>query len=572
MANRITIGRSAGRKVWLDPVRRSTHLHVIGGSGMGKTKFLEHMIREDILAGHGACLIDPHGDLYRNLVDWCSAIGADKFTRIHLIDPSQDEWCTGFNPLARFPDEKPLDRVDSMLEALAQVWGGGDAMDTPSIRTMLRAVLTILIKKGQTLAEAFPLTRLDDDDAIREYLVAHIDDPVVREVWDGYQRQAQKAPREFLIEFGGPRRRLFELLHDENLRHMFGQVDNAVDFRQVMDRNEVVLVNLSENALDERRAQALGALLVREMFLVAKRRNIETAERNPFYLYIDECAQYLTADISKLLAQTRKFGLHVTLAHQWLEQLRNASPDIFAAVMAIQNKVVFGGLSDIDADIIAQELFRTEYDIEMPVELLIKPTVVGVVQTWLHHWSESSSEGEVNTESATQTADLSASVSQLFDPNGFPIGGYTGTTASAAGGSTSQSNATSVSRGRSEGASEAYIPEFRNLPSAVHSLENVKHLAMARLRSLPERHAIVKGTAIPSFEIVTYPTHPKVVAPESHASFKARLLASSPYALPATRAQELIEQRREATLAEVGTWRSPSVEDEAGNAWRGPSP
>jgi hypothetical protein len=572
MARRITIGRSRGRKVWLDPQRRSQHMHVIGGSGMGKTKFLEHMIREDILAGHGLCLIDPHGDLYRNIVDWCAAVGADKFTKIHLIDPSQSDWRTGFNPLARFPHEKPLDRVDSMLEALSQVWGGQNAMETPSIRTVLRAVLTILIKKGQTLAEAFPLTRLEDDNSIRDYFVSHIDDPVVREVWDGYQLQAEKAPREFLIEFGGPRRRLFELLHDEHLREMFGQVEHAIDFKRIMDGNEVVLINLSEGALDERRAQALGALLVREMFLVAKRRDIERATGNPFYLYIDECAQFLTSDISKLLAQTRKFGLHAILAHQWLEQLNKASPEIHAAVMAIQNKVVFGGLADVDAEQIAQELFRTEYDIEMPVELLIKPTVVGVVQTWLHHWSEGTSEGEVSTESQTQTADESIGVSQLFDQDGFPIGGFTATAGAATSGSTSSSSATSLTYSRSEGESEAYIPEFRHLPSAVHSLENVKHLAIARLRSLPERHAVVKGTALPSFEIVTYPTYLKVVDQQSQASFKARILASSPYALPAKAAQEAIEQRHEETLTEASSWLSPPVAEERENEWRGPSP
>lgn len=572
MAQRITIGRSQGRKVWFDPERRAKHLHVIGGSGMGKSKFLEHMIREDILAGHGVCLIDPHGELFKNIVDWCAAIGADRFTRIHIVDPSQVEWRTGFNPLAHFPNERPLDRVDNMLEALSLVWGGENAMETPAIRTVLRAILTILIRKGQTLAEAFALTNLHDDNAIREYLVSHVDDPVVRDVWDGYQLQAEKAPREFMMEFGGPRRRLFELLHDEYLRQMFGQVDHALDFKSIMDGNEVVLVNLSESAIEERRARALGALLVREMFLVAKRRDVEVAKRNPFYLYVDECAQFLTSDISKLLAQTRKFGLHAILAHQWLDQLQQASPSIYAAVMAIQNKIVFGGLADVDAELIAQELFRTEYDIEMPVELLVKPTVVGVVQTWLHHWSDSESEGEVSTASETLTGSESLSVAQIFDQDGFPIGGYTASASVSAGGSVSASAATSTTRSRSSGESEAYIPEFRNLPSAIHSLENVKHLAIARLRSLPERHAIVKGTALPSFEIVTHPTYSKVIDPHSSESFKNRLLASSPYSLPAAQAAAAIEHRHSTTLSEAGNWRSPPIVEEAENEWRGRSP
>lgn len=568
-AARIPMGLSAGRKVWLEPDRRMTHMHVVGGSNMGKSKFLEHLIREDVLAGHGLCLIDPHGELYRDVVQWCAENRIDRTRNIHLIDPSQKDWRTGFNPLARHPGERPLDRVDSMIDALAQVWGGENSMETPSIRSVLRAVFTILIENGQTISDAFPLTRPQDEASIREYFTEHTSNPIVREMWEGYELQAARAPREFLIEFGGPRRRLFELLHDDQMREMLGQVAHALDFRHIMDNNEIVLVNLGENAVEERRGRALGAMLVRELFLVAKRRDVDHAKDNPFYLYIDECAQYLTPDISKLLAQTRKFGLHAILAHQWLDQLREASPAIFAAVMAIQNKVVFGGLADSDADLIAGELFRTEWDIEMPVERLIKPTVVGVVQTWLHHWSESTSEGEVETSSATETTQESAGVSQLFDQDGYPIGGYTASANVGGGASDSESAATSITHSRSSGESEAYIPEFRDLPSAVHSLENVRHLAIVRLRSLPERHAIVKGSGVPSFELITFPTHPATVHPSSYQSFTARLLSTSPYSLPAAEARQRIDHRVETLHVEAQTWRSPPAEAEEPDQWRG---
>lgn len=177
MAKRITIGRSGSRKVYLSPERRSTHMHVIGGPGMGKTKFLEHMIREDVLAGHGLCLIDPHGELYHSIVDWCASKNIKRFRNIHIIDPSLTTWRTGFNPLAHYPNERPLHRVDSMLEALAQVWGGEDSMNTPSIRSALRAVLKVLIDHKYTLAEAFPLTSLVDHDGTREFLTDTISSP-----------------------------------------------------------------------------------------------------------------------------------------------------------------------------------------------------------------------------------------------------------------------------------------------------------------------------------------------------------------------------------------------------------
>lgn len=569
VAKRITIGRAGRRKVFFDPKRRSTHLHVIGGPGMGKTKFLEHMIREDILAGHGLCLIDPHGDLFRSIVDWCASKNIQRFRKIHIIDPSLTTWRTGFNPLAHYDGERPLHRVDSMLEALAQVWGGEDPMSTPSIRSALRAVLKILIDNKYTLAEAFPLTALVDHDGTREFLTNAIDDPISREMWRGYEQAAAKAPREFIAEFSGPRRRLFELLHDEQIREMLGQVDIAIDFRKVMEDGDIVLVNLSENAVDESRGRALGALLLREMFLVAKRRNPKTAEANPFYLYVDECAQYLTKDISKLLAQTRKFGLHAILAHQWLEQLREASPDIFAAVMAIQNKVVFGGLADVDAAILSDELFRTEYDIEMPVEMLVKPAVVGVVQTWLHNWSNSDTEGDSESTGDSSASSDSSGMTQLYDADGFPIGGFT--SMSGSGTSTGSSSSTGHSRSTTStsGESEAYIPKFENLPSAVHSLDNVRHLATVRLRMLPEQHAIVKGPALPSFEMVTYSMSEVVIHEDSRVAFLNRTLTASPYSLTADDARKVIVQRANTIEQDADTWRSAPSPPDAPDEWRG---
>ena len=82
--------------------RRATHMHVIGGSGQGKTKFLEHCIREDILAGHGVCLIDPEGGLFKNIVAWCASLRLHESNhrrRIHLFDPTNRDWRFRFNPL-----------------------------------------------------------------------------------------------------------------------------------------------------------------------------------------------------------------------------------------------------------------------------------------------------------------------------------------------------------------------------------------------------------------------------------------------------------------------------------------
>ena len=69
----IVLGRNqGGAPVLLPEQLRLQHAHVIGTTGAGKTKFLEHCIRQDIASGRGVCVVDPHGNhpdsLYRSLL------------------------------------------------------------------------------------------------------------------------------------------------------------------------------------------------------------------------------------------------------------------------------------------------------------------------------------------------------------------------------------------------------------------------------------------------------------------------------------------------------------------------
>lgn len=583
---RIPIGHADGRPVYLNPDRRAVHMHVIGASGQGKSKFLEHCIRQDIAADHGVCLIDPEGDLYDAIVAWCAANDIDKIKRVHLFDPSEGGWRFSFNPLFVHQDEKPRHRVDNVIEALAQVWGGEDSQSTPAIRTTLRAVLAALIAGGYTMAEAFYLTSTKDPDQIAGYLADQLDNPILQDIWRGYQMAPD---REHMIEFGGTRRRLVELLEDNEIREILAGTNRPFDFREVMDKGDIVLVNLSPEAMGDDPARAFGALLVREMFYCASRRPPKTARDQPFYAYIDECAEFLTRDISRILARSRKRGLHVILAHQWLEQLRQQGDDIYQGVMGIQNKVVFGGLSDEDATILADQLFRSEYDLETPIDALTKPGVVGYRRTWLNNWSSSHTTGTVETESYAETEMESASagtslgqtVVQNYDADGWPTGTYT--VAVAGGEMTVDAHGTAVTRGHSssdiesfsetEGASEALEPILENLFGGVHSLDNIRHMAIARLRAIPPRHAVVKGFNTPTFDIATRAVDEPLVSPEWIARFKERVLQESPYTNPADEAREALSEREQALFAAAADHQprqrrtpglAPVVEDDEG--------
>src|SRR5207237_3879024 len=86
----------------LQPFQRATHTHVIGQPGTGKSRMLESWVMQDILAGHGLAVMDPHGDLYQNLVLRISALlpqHPELADRIVLMNPHDPTWTVGFNPL-----------------------------------------------------------------------------------------------------------------------------------------------------------------------------------------------------------------------------------------------------------------------------------------------------------------------------------------------------------------------------------------------------------------------------------------------------------------------------------------
>src|SRR3954463_16567958 len=82
------LSKSAGSSVYLGssghfglahyriPVEeRHTHLYCIGTTGQGKSKFLENLLVQDILAGRGCGLVDPHTDLARDTLSHLASVG-----------------------------------------------------------------------------------------------------------------------------------------------------------------------------------------------------------------------------------------------------------------------------------------------------------------------------------------------------------------------------------------------------------------------------------------------------------------------------------------------------------------
>lgn len=514
--------------VYLTEKQRSTHMQVIGSTGTGKSKFLEHLIREDIKADHGLCLIDPHGYLYRDILKWLQAIDWP-MDKVILFDPSNDDFVTGFNPL-KLTGKDLSYHVDTMVRACAKVWGGEDTDKTPLLKRCLRITFHALAEHQLTLLEAQYLTSPTNKLA-REFLAKAIKDPIIKEQWE-YFNSAKMTPKLFYDEFGSTINRLMEFLAAERLRNIIGQTQQALDVPTIMDKGYVLLVNLSSGkSVSYDNAQLLGALIVNDLF-------VHATDRNPgaraFYLYIDECGLFINEDIARILDEGRKFGLHLVLAHQHLAQLKKAGEDVYYSVMTdAKTKVVFGGLSPEDAKILAEQMYLGEIDLDEYKHSLDRPTVVGYTTTWLKNYSKGTAEGTSHTESITytegttttrgsnrseavakgDTRGTSYGVSSTYGNNALPfeishaisqgeMNARSASKSSMRGYSESLAFQVSEARGEShgrtyqesfqEGKSQALKTILEDRPTATYSLQDQIWKAMDTLVNQPTQHAIVK--------------------------------------------------------------------------------
>lgn len=458
---------------------RDVHMQVVGLSRQGKSYFLEHLIRQDIKNGAGVCVIDPHGELFGNLVDWCAANEMHRTRRIHLISPADGKHAVGFNPLS-FNDRYINARVSSMIDACQKVWDDSESTGHRTLAKLLKMVFTTLAYHQLSLREATLLTSLEHSE-IRDRLVSETGDPILIDNW---REMAKLRPNDFVQRFEAVNNRLFDLTRSEGVAQMLGQTEDVLDFKTCMDNGHVVLVNLAHmGRIPPSVAQTVGALITADLFHAAQCRDIATAKENPFYCYIDECGEYLNETIVKGLDQTAKFGLHYVLSHQGIDQLgAEPSDPIRRGVMrGAQNKIVFLQDDDTSAREFADLLFGKEFDLERPKDVLIKPTVVGFTREWLH--SEAESHGSFQGMADGFSNGMSAGTSMM------DIDGATATVFEGSSGGSSWMESSGTTSGFSQGRSEALIPILEDRAGGTYTLEDLRHESVVKIRLLQKRQA-----------------------------------------------------------------------------------
>ena len=107
-----------------------------GSTGSGKSKFLEYLIRQDILnwRKNGECgllLLDPHGAIYDGLMSWLARTSHIYTRPVIPIDLRRDDWVVAYNLLRRREQVATSVVTDNLVDTLAYVWGSGGTAPLP---------------------------------------------------------------------------------------------------------------------------------------------------------------------------------------------------------------------------------------------------------------------------------------------------------------------------------------------------------------------------------------------------------------------------------------------------------
>jgi hypothetical protein len=334
--------------VYLADELRVRHTHIIGVSGTGKSSLLFNMIRQDIENGAGVAVLDPHGDLVKQIL---GIIPDGRIDDVVLMDTSDMGFPVSFNILeAHSQEERDILASDliSVFRRFSTSWG--DQMDT----VLQNAILAILkSERGGTLRD---LQRFLAETPFRNEFLDSVQDEFVRDFWKNIFPHLTGGK-----SVGSVLARLQDFFSREAIRNIVSQRTNKLDFAGIMDNRKIFLARLPKG-LGNENSYLLGTLLISKFQQIAMARaSQEESLRENFWIYIDEFANFITPSMAEILAETRKYHVGLVLAHHQLHQLES-SPEVTSAVLAHPCTRIVFRVEDGDARKLAEgfESFEAE--------------------------------------------------------------------------------------------------------------------------------------------------------------------------------------------------------------------
>ncbi len=297
------------------------HLHIVGGSGTGKSTLEAALVHGIAASGHGALVLDPHGTLVQRILDELPEEAAERAVVVDSADLDNPV------PINIFQCTDAETAISEMLEMLYSLF---DPRRTgiigPRFERIFRQVMTALVALyGQQAALPLVPMVLASRDRIEKLVTAITPlDPVVARALR--TELVDNRGSEFSDLLAWVTSKFDRFIHTPAIRGALGTGKDAADVPSLMERNGILLVNLASPQIGQEQARLLGMMWLEKVSLAMAGRQMGA---DPFFVVVDEAHLFRESLLEEMLAEGRKFGISVTVAHQHFGQL---SPQLLEAL------------------------------------------------------------------------------------------------------------------------------------------------------------------------------------------------------------------------------------------------
>lgn len=340
MVQPVTVGTDA----------RMSHAFMLGQTGTGKSTLMESMILQDMRAGRGLAVIDPHGDMIDSIL---GRIPGERVEDVILFDTLDREKPLGFNVIQwRTIDERDL-IIDELYLTIDRVYDMKSA-GGPIFETNFRGMLKLLM--GDKPREEFIPTLLEFASCylnrdFRQWLKKTVKDAQALDFVEELERTRGEAslqnPSPYVTS------KFSRLTHDTTLKRIVGQERTSFDFDEIINEGNILLVKLGRGRFGATVSAMLANQIVTRFKLSAiKRGDLRSEKRRDFFLYVDECHNLPSENVMELLSEARKFRMGLILATQYTAQLSEPTAkknDLLSAILGNVGTTLIFRLGQEDA-------------------------------------------------------------------------------------------------------------------------------------------------------------------------------------------------------------------------------
>lgn len=302
--------------------QRQKHTYVIGKTGMGKTTLLKSSIYQDMVSGKGLAVLDPHGDMFQELL---ALVPEHRREDVVVFDPSDRDYPIGLNlldPGIEFAseDDKHEWITSTVLSVFAKLtdehqWG-------PRMEHILRnATMTALQVPNPSL---YTLQRLLTDKKYQKDVATTLKDPVLKQFW--LKEFAMLGSMQMSSAIAPLTHRLGHFITTKMSRHILLQQTTSLRVADIMNEGKILLVNLSKGDIGEDQSFFFGTILTSFIWMAAyQRTKIPEQDRRDFFVYVDEFQNFATPRFSEITSEGRKFHVSMIVSHQNIAQIEDTS-------------------------------------------------------------------------------------------------------------------------------------------------------------------------------------------------------------------------------------------------------